>query len=126
MKACLGLGGLARCDEFDSLQLTEACVAEVEAATCEEHNAETPAYLDVCFPPCHGSEPRCSGLNLIECAELEGRMHTITTDCDTYCEDRDEVYTGTCGRSDGTESTSVDTCWCRPRQSRHLPPIPRF
>lgn len=116
--ACEGEEGRQECEAlFELIVPSEACLAAMETASCEDHAVEPPPYEDVCLPPCDGTEsPRCNGDGtLTRCSELsEGGMAMTTIRCAAACEDSGLSFTGTCGtQHEGqTSESGEDRCWC--------------
>jgi hypothetical protein len=82
------------CSSRLGVRVTEACAAAVQAASCEEHAQENPAYMDVCHPRCdvfqHGW---CNDdLTISSCSVVppidseEGVSRWVTTSCARVCE----------------------------------------
>lgn len=89
---------------------TQECLSVVDSASCEEHLESPAPYLDVCFPPCMGTEATCLGEEITVCSQ--GR--TKTSLCVEVCKISGKGYTGVCADQYGEEisPTGLEMCWC--------------
>ena len=89
---------------------TQDCLSAVNSASCEEHLASPPPYLDVCFPPCMGVDATCQGDEITVCSQ--GR--TKVSLCEEVCKMSGKDYTGVCADHYGEEMSpsGLDMCWC--------------
>lgn len=101
---CLGSVG--------SLELSDGCIDEMLAASCEDHNSGNPSYWSTCFDSCATSERHCEGDLLYVCNGTTIYVY----DCERVCRyDMDGTYTGDCGAvsSGGQVSENGAVCWCQ-------------
>ncbi len=110
---CEVLGDQETClQSLGSLVLTDACMDEILAASCEDHNSGHPSYWDNCFDGCFTAGRACDGDRLITC---DGTTEFIY-DCLRVCRySTGGAYTGTCGSvgPNGELSDRGDVCWCQ-------------
>jgi len=101
---CLGSVG--------SLVLSEDCLDEMFAASCEEHNADVPPYITTCFDSCTTAGSHCLGDYLYVC---NGTLEMVG-DCNRICRYQlDARYSNVCGETgpNGEVSDSGVVCWCQ-------------
>jgi hypothetical protein len=95
---------------YGPLIFSEDCLSAVNSASCEEHLESPAPYLDICFPPCMGTEATCLGDEITVCSQ--GR--TKTSLCVEVCKMSGKDYTGVCADQYGEEMspTGLEMCWC--------------
>lgn len=78
--------------------LSDACVAAIEAATCEEHRLSVPSYYDVCFPPCSDEAMFCNADdNITACtSDVDGSPRWVTLSCARECALEGDDFSGSC------------------------------
>jgi hypothetical protein len=95
-----------------SLVLSDGCIDEMLAASCEEHNSGSPSYWPTCFDACSTEARHCDGDQLTICNGTTEKVY----DCERVCRyDNGGVYTGECGAvsSNGQVSDYGAVCWCQ-------------
>ncbi|MBU1241600.1 hypothetical protein KKD52_11580 [Myxococcota bacterium] len=94
-----------------TLELSEACIDEMLAASCEDHNSGNPSYWGTCFDSCSTDARLCENDRLILCTGTTEFVY----DCERVCRyDMGGTYTGECGAvsSSGQVSDHGAVCWC--------------
>jgi hypothetical protein len=94
-----------------ALVVSQDCKSKFLAASCDEHKQAQPSYMAACFPPCSGSDAKCSGNNLTACSN--GMQMTMS--CTETCKANGKTYVGACGSEyqGQKSSTGGDVCWCK-------------
>lgn len=97
---------------FSILRVTPECASMLDAATCEELEADGSTVDKACFPSCSTpGQARCNGDDTITICSDAGR--SLVSDCTATCRVAlSKSYTGVCGKSYGGETATTDKCWC--------------
>jgi hypothetical protein len=98
--------------------LSDTCVQTFQSAACEELSAEASPVADACFPPCASDSAVCLNDTITACHASDDaptEFRTYVADCWTVCEYKDMTYSGVCGTTyqSQTSSTGQDVCWCQ-------------
>jgi hypothetical protein len=106
---CMGVLGAA--------DPTEVCLDLIVAASCDDHLAAEPGYLDECYPPCEEASAECSesGETITHCDTIvDGTFRTIESICDNLCVGGGHNRAVSCGESYGelVSHTGGPICWC--------------
>lgn len=115
IEACQGAGGRMECEMvFGIAEVSDSCLAAVEAAPCEEHAKPEPNYVDECFPPCDLASVTCDDDGKVtKCEEFGGgERRQISLRCSDVCETEHLMFTGVCGKTHDGRTSEEDVCWC--------------
>lgn len=117
-KLCEKFVGCGTIDDQDtclqglgSLVLSDACIDEMLATSCEEHNSGSASYFDTCFDSCAANERHCTGDQLFICNNGIEYVY----DCVRVCRyQTGGSYSGECGAvsANGQISDIGAVCWC--------------
>jgi hypothetical protein len=112
----VGCGAIADQDTclagVGSLALSDACIDEMLATSCEEHNSGSASYFDTCFDDCAANGRHCDGDELVIC----NNGTEFVYDCVRVCRYQTSgSYSGECSaiNSNGQISEIGAVCWCQ-------------
>lgn len=105
---------------FKLLRVTPACADALNAATCEELQADHPAFEPTCFPSCSEKNTTCNGDSTITSCSASESNPTVfklyVFDCNETCTSvlgGASTWSGTCGKTYSGQTGASDKCWCK-------------
>jgi hypothetical protein len=103
---------------FAAFRVSQACLDALPNADCNQFTGTDRTLFNTCFPSCDTAGTSCNGDGTATvCAPLTsgGGNARVVVDCAGLCQANNRTYTGTCGKTFGsqTSTTGKDQCWCQ-------------